>query len=74
MEEYPDRPVIKVEGEMGGAFWLGNIGVYDDVRHVHGTIETIADGSVRWSLVRLLYLLFATPCTDARVCPVLVAV
>ncbi|KAL6310214.1 hypothetical protein BKA93DRAFT_721777 [Sparassis latifolia] len=45
-----DRPTIKVEGEMGGAGWVGVPEVNDDVRKIHGTVSTIADGSIRWSL------------------------
>ena len=56
---FPDRPTIHVEGEMGGAGWVGSIDVNDDdVRHVHGSVSMLPDGSVRWSLVSLVpYLL-----------------
>lgn len=49
--EYPDRPTIHLEGEMGGAVWSAQDGENADIRKVHGTVEVIADGSVRWSLV-----------------------
>lgn len=50
---YADRPTINVEGEMGGVGWDGNIDIADeDIRRVHGTVSVLADGSVRWSIVR----------------------
>ncbi|KAI0689154.1 hypothetical protein C8T65DRAFT_746314 [Cerioporus squamosus] len=48
---YPDRPTIHVKGEMGGAGWVGSVEADDDdIRHCHGTVSMLPDGSVRWSL------------------------
>lgn len=49
--QYPDRPTLLVVGEMGGEEWEGiPETVEDDVRRVHGSVSTLSDGSVRWSL------------------------
>ena len=51
---HPDRPTIHVEGDMGGAGWVGGVEAHDDdVRRVHGAVSMLPDGSVRWSLVSL---------------------
>ncbi|KZT66310.1 hypothetical protein DAEQUDRAFT_730429 [Daedalea quercina L-15889] len=48
---YPDRPTIKVEGEMGGQEFEGyEEGVKDDLRRIHGTVSMLATGHVRWCL------------------------
>ena len=51
---YHDRPTIHVEGEMGGAGWIGSADIDhdDDIRRVHGTVSMLASGEVRWSIVR----------------------
>ena len=51
---YHDRPTIHVEGEMGGAGWIGSVDVGNDndIRRVHGTVSMLASGEVRWSIVR----------------------
>lgn len=49
---YPDRPTIRIEGEMGGAGWQGAPdGTNEDVRWIHGTVSVVADGSIRWRIV-----------------------
>ncbi|TBU27619.1 hypothetical protein BD311DRAFT_665050 [Dichomitus squalens] len=48
---YPDRPTIHVEGEMGGAGWVGSVDVGDnDIRRAYGTVSMLPDGEVRWSI------------------------
>ena len=51
--KYPDRPTLLVEGEIGGAAWVGAIiAGEDDIRRVHGAVSMLPDGNVRWQLVR----------------------
>ncbi|KAI0759544.1 hypothetical protein BD413DRAFT_596809 [Trametes elegans] len=52
--KYAERPTIHVEGEMGGAGWVGDgeQGA-DDARKVYGTVSMLADGNVRWSITNL---------------------
>ena len=54
---------------MGGAEWLedaAGVGLVDpDVRRVHGTVSMLADGNVRWSIVRDAILSLNDPTTVA---------
>lgn len=45
---YEDRPTIHVQGWMGGEMWEGGM----DQRKIEGTVSVIADGSIRWKMVR----------------------
>lgn len=47
---YEQYPNLQVEGQMGGGDWKW----HEDTRRIYGTVGVIADGSIRWSLVRCI--------------------
>ncbi|KAI8972261.1 hypothetical protein BD414DRAFT_500725 [Trametes punicea] len=52
--DFADRPTIHVEGEMGGAWWQGDVDAEtEDIRRVHGTVSMLPDGHVRWSITSM---------------------